>query len=203
MWFVDILFCVLCACLFSCVGVDMLASCRCRTLHRTPSKRRQKNRGAGREDREGEASKADSTHCFHMLQHPVGNSWQAPPQTVCSDPNSRMQPFKHMSLPGPCLLKCSLDSRSAWHTWGRQRWEELSFFLSFFRWRKKSVTMLIFVFVNEKKQVQMQNILILYTLFIYRWNNDLMAYIWFRWIKVLRFIAFVTKNGPMRRHCFS
>lgn len=151
MWFVDILFCVLCACLFSCVGVDMLASCRCRTLHRTPSKRRQKNRGAGREDREGEASKADSTHCFHMLQHPVGNSWQAPPQTVCSDPNSRMQPFKHMSLPGPCLLKCSLDSRSAWHTWGRQRWEKLSFFLSFFRWRKKSVTMLIFVFVNEKK----------------------------------------------------
>lgn len=36
------------------------------------------NRRTEWENQVGEASKADSLHCFHMLQHPSGNSWQAP-----------------------------------------------------------------------------------------------------------------------------
>ncbi|CAG05247.1 unnamed protein product [Tetraodon nigroviridis] len=48
-------------------GLDVSASCCCRTLHRPPSKRRQK-------DGARDARKADGLHCFHMLQRPGANS---------------------------------------------------------------------------------------------------------------------------------
>lgn len=52
------------------------ASCCWRTLQRPPSKREQRG-GAGDArggERVGGASKVDSLHRFHMLQHPGGNS---------------------------------------------------------------------------------------------------------------------------------